>query len=159
MVFVGPSWSWVSMTGCHTTYDLMWRETRSPGAVLDDGLSVVAVNSELRNPNPFGEVLASAITLTGRLVPVNVLKQGRAHILLEEGNNVGELDLDDNEALSGSIWALVIIHNKDEHYTISIALVESKTAPREAREYRRVGVAYIKADNFRQRELETIRIV
>jgi hypothetical protein len=159
MLFVGPSWSWVSMTGCHTTYDLMWRETRNPSAVLDDGLNIVAINSELRSPNPFGEVLASVITLTGRLVPVNVLKQDRAYILLKDGNNVGELDLDDKEALSESIWALAIVHNKDACYTISIALVESETAAREAREYRRVGVAYIKADNFEQCELETIRIV
>ncbi|KAE9375031.1 HET-domain-containing protein [Stipitochalara longipes BDJ] len=103
MVFVGPSWSCVSMTGCHTTYDLMWRETRSPSAVLDDGLNIVAVNSELKSSNPFGEVLASTITLTGRLVHINVLKQGRAYILLDEGNNVGEVDLDDKEVLSGSI--------------------------------------------------------
>jgi hypothetical protein len=159
LVFVGPSWSWVSMTGCHTTYDLMLRETTSPGAVLDDGLNLVAVDSILKSPNPFGEVLASTITLTGRLVPVNALKQGRAYILLEEGNNVGELDLDDEETLSGIIWVLAIVHNRDACYTISIALIESKTVAREAREYRRVGVAYVKAHTFRQCGLETIRIV
>jgi hypothetical protein len=56
----------------------MWRETRSSGAVIDDGLKIVAVNSELKSLNPFGEVLASTITLTGRLVHVNVLKQDRS---------------------------------------------------------------------------------
>ncbi|KAE8445093.1 hypothetical protein EG329_013808 [Mollisiaceae sp. DMI_Dod_QoI] len=159
MVFVGPSWSWVSMTGCYTTYDLMWREMRSPGAVLDEELSIVAVNSELKSLNPFGEVLACTITLTGKLIPVNVLKQGHSHILLEEGNNVGEVDLDDNEVLSEGISALVIIHNKDACYAISVALVESEATPREVQEYWRVGVAYIKAENLGQRELKTIRIV
>ncbi|KAH8674352.1 heterokaryon incompatibility protein-domain-containing protein [Tricladium varicosporioides] len=159
MKFVGPSWSWASMSGCHTTYDLIRRETQSGSSIYDDGLKIITVDSKSSGLDPFGGVLASTITLVGNLASVNISKQGNTYLLLKASTEVGELDLDDEEVFSENIWVLSIVYNNGTGYTISLALARTKHTSSSIQEYRRVGVAYVKMDHSLVYEQEIIRIV
>jgi hypothetical protein len=115
--YIAPTWSWASAAG-------VWTFDPERRCFLE--LDVIHVHAQLSTSNPYGEISAASLTVSGPLKQCTtrqLVRKGKRYFVLEDKNSAGvrfALDTGQSKSLkSAHFWCLDL--TLDKHLDIAIA--------------------------------------